>query len=225
MKAIIVAAGRSRSDRKFYFPKDSKPKCLYHVGGKTLLDMAVTSLRTAGIDDIRIVTGYHKEDIEAYNEKNNLGLEIVFNPDWEKSAPSSLFAGLKGVNDDVLIVLSDIVFSADVIRDFINCPEPLAWLKLDKRPGRTNYPDCIDKDISIVKVAKDRFDIFDNIDTVYMIRKFRWKSTVSNHIATLLFEALRNNGPRGEICLDKLLLEVDYYHETDEWKRSVGRLK
>ena len=220
MKAVILAAGEAKTHRRYYFPPDSKPKCLYQVGGKTLLDMAVTSIRDAGIDDIRIVVGYHSEDIEAYNVENHLGLEVVFNPDWAKSAPSSLFTGLKDVDDDVLIVLGDIMFSADVIRDFLKCTEPLAWMKMGKPYPLRNYPECIDMSIDIVKIAKEKFGIFEGINTSTMIKKFRWKPIQSNHLGTLLYEAFRVNGPKGEVLIKERLPEVDYYHETDEWKQA-----
>ena len=220
VKAIILAAGETKTGGHYRFPENSKPKCLFHVKGKTLLDMAVTSLRDAGIDNIRVVTGYHSEDIEAYNEENHLELEIVFNPDWEKSAPSSLFTGLRDVKDDVLIMFSDIIFNADIIRDFLKCPEPLVWLTVERPPRLRTYPECRGKSVDIVKVAKEKFGIFEGIDTLVMIEKFGWKNIQGNHIATLLYEAFRANEPIGEVLIKRRFPEVDYYRQTDERKQK-----
>jgi len=220
LKAIILAAGETKTTPTYWFPENSKPKCLFHVRGKTLLDMAVASLRDAGINDIRIVTGYHSEDIVDYNEANHLGLEVVFNPNWAESAPSSLFTGLKGVKDDVLIVLSDIVFGADIIRGFLKCSEPLVWIKVGRPPRLKTYPECRGKSIDIVKVTKEKLGIFEGINPLIMIKKFRWKDVPGNYIASLLYEAFKSNEPKGEVFIEKRLLEVDYYSQTDEKKQE-----
>jgi len=62
LKAVVLAAGRSKSEGKYAFPEDSKPKCLFHSGGKTLLEIMVSILRSVGIENIRIVTGYHRKE-------------------------------------------------------------------------------------------------------------------------------------------------------------------
>jgi len=224
VKAVILAAGETKTGGYYRFPENSKPKCLFHVKGKTILDVVATSLRDAGIDDIRVVTGYHSEDIEAYNEENHLELEIVFNPDWAESAPSSLFTGLRDVKDDVLIMFSDIIFDTDIIQSFLRCPEPLVWLTVERPPRLRTYPECQGKSVDIVKVAKEKLGIFEGIDTLVMIEKFGWKNIQGNHIAALLYEAFRANGPRGEVLIKRRLLEIDYYRQTDEHKQeSMGR--
>jgi len=54
MKAIIVAAGPG--SRLNDFTKD-RPKCLLKIGNKTIMERALSALRTNGINDICVVRG------------------------------------------------------------------------------------------------------------------------------------------------------------------------
>ncbi|MBA7539472.1 hypothetical protein ES705_31751 [subsurface metagenome] len=74
-------------------------------------------LRECEISDIRVVVGYKKEMIEKFNEKMKLGLKLIFNPMWESDiltshgwvkALDSVRAGLRGIEEDVLIILGDV---------------------------------------------------------------------------------------------------------------------
>ena len=76
MKGVILAAGRGRRMGNL---TDDRPKCLVTVAGKTLLERQLTAMRTAGIDDIAVVTGYRREVIEPLVPKT------FFNPRWSES--------------------------------------------------------------------------------------------------------------------------------------------
>jgi len=75
-QAVILAAGRGRR----LGPRvEEFPKCLLKVGGKTLLDHQLAMLAAAGIDDICVVTGYHK-DVVAHACRGRA--HLIDNPDW-----------------------------------------------------------------------------------------------------------------------------------------------
>ena len=76
MKAIILAAGRgSRMNELTY----DKPKCLIEINGKTLLDWQLEAIKSVGINEIGIVTGYKREMLSVYK------LIEFYNPNWETS--------------------------------------------------------------------------------------------------------------------------------------------
>ena len=76
MKAIILAAGRgSRMNELTY----DKPKCLIEINGKTLLDWQLEAIKSVGINEIGIVTGYKREMLSDYK------LIEFYNPNWETS--------------------------------------------------------------------------------------------------------------------------------------------
>lgn len=123
---MILAAGRTVSDSQktinrteshFGFPENSKPKCLFHFSGKVLLERQAEVLRECGVSDIRVVVGYKKEMIEKFNEEMELGLKLIFNPTWDSDilttrgwvkALDSVRAGLRGIEEDVLVILGDV---------------------------------------------------------------------------------------------------------------------
>ena len=60
LSAVILAAGEGKR------MKTDKPKPLSEVLGKPILSWVLDSLKSAGIDNICVVTGYKRECIEQY---------------------------------------------------------------------------------------------------------------------------------------------------------------
>ena len=62
MKAIILAAGKgTRLDGAAV-----KPKCLVEVGGSTLLNRQIETLRASGVRDIVVVIGFGGDSIREH---------------------------------------------------------------------------------------------------------------------------------------------------------------
>ena len=230
MKAIILAAGGVRAIKhnagiRYLFPRGSKPKCLHHVDGEILLIRMVRCLREAGIDDIRIVTGYRHNDIRRFNKVHKLGLEIVYSQKWITDAvAASTEVGLKGVDDDVLLLFSDILVRTVVIKDFLAHPESLVRIKLKKKARLPKGGESESK-IHIIKVAKEKLYIFDKA-------REHMKRCLKSHAAykdvsygtgialvCALTETLRQNEPVGEVLVYPALKEIDLFKQTDEGKR------
>ena len=75
MKCVILAAGsmlHREAPKSGAWPKEPKPKTLYHVRGEVLLELQVKILQKVGIRDIIVVVGYKKELIEQFVKKKNL---------------------------------------------------------------------------------------------------------------------------------------------------------
>ena len=58
---------------------DGRPKCLVEFLGVPMLDRAIESLGSAGVQDITVVTGYRADMIEAK------GLQTRYNPLFEST--------------------------------------------------------------------------------------------------------------------------------------------
>lgn len=113
MKAIILAAGRG--SRLHPYTADC-PKCLTEIGGMTLIDRQLKTLRNAGINDIVIVSGYLSKMLRLE------GTQQVINIDWETTnMVESLFAAEDFFSDDIIVSYSDIVYEPKVIHALINC--------------------------------------------------------------------------------------------------------
>ena len=74
MKAIILAAGDGTHLSPF---SDTRPISMIGVAGRTLLDNTFGLLKSAGVNDIFVVTGHKKEKlIEQIQEQDHNGLNL-----------------------------------------------------------------------------------------------------------------------------------------------------
>ncbi|WP_275099284.1 phosphocholine cytidylyltransferase family protein [Sedimenticola hydrogenitrophicus] len=129
MKAIILAAGRGSRMKNL---TDERPKCLVELRGKALLDWQLEALRSAGIVEIAIVTGYKRELLA------NRGLVEFHNPRWaETNMVSSLACADEWLSSESCIVsYSDIFYGAAAVQSLMQFPTALAvtydpnWLEL-----------------------------------------------------------------------------------------------
>ncbi len=76
MKAVILAAGKGTRMREL---TNELPKPMLKVHGKPILEHIIEGLKTAGIHDIFIVTGFRADVIEEYfGNGNQLGARIAY---------------------------------------------------------------------------------------------------------------------------------------------------
>jgi choline kinase len=129
MKAIILAAGRGSRMKDL---TNHRPKCLVELRGKSLLDWQLEALRSAGIMEIAIVTGYKRELL------TGRGLVEFHNTRWpETNMVSSLTNAKAWLNSGPCIVsYSDIFYNSTIIESLKTCKASLAvaydpnWLEL-----------------------------------------------------------------------------------------------
>lgn len=86
--AVILAAGLST---RF----GGHPKALAGFGGRTLLAAAVESFRLCGLDQITVVTGHGRSEVEAL--ATSLGVATVFNPDYQSGMFGSVQTGVRAM--------------------------------------------------------------------------------------------------------------------------------
>lgn len=234
MKAVILAGGGQTSIKymvgttqriRHLFSPNMKPKCLHHVDGEVILARTVRCLREADINDIRVVTGYRHNDIEEFNRAHGLDVEIVYSKEWKTDAiAASTEIGLKDVNDDALLLFSDIMVRTDVIKDFLAHPSSLVRIKLKNDPILPLGGE-IENKIHIIKVKKEKLYIFDKI-------REHMKKCLRSHdvykdvsygtgiaLVCALTETLRQNEPVGEVLVHPALREIDLFKQTDEGKK------
>jgi choline kinase len=136
MKAIIVAAGPG--SRMMPHTID-RPKCLLEVGGKTILQRAIDSLRQNGIEKIAVVRGYRGELI------NCPDVTYYENPDFgETNILRSLFCAEDEMDDDFIVSYADILYSGDIVAKLMDSSEGIvltvdvAWIQ--RYRGRDQHP-------------------------------------------------------------------------------------
>ena len=102
MRAFILAAGRG--SRLGHYGED-RPKCLVELGGISLIERQLATLRSLGIEDIVLVTGYRAEMLALP------GTRQILNPRWaETNMVESLFAAASSFVEDFIVSYGDIVY-------------------------------------------------------------------------------------------------------------------
>lgn len=101
---------------------DTRPKCLLEVGGKSLLDHQIDSLKGAGVDKIAVVVGYRRELL------GGRGLVEFLNPRWsETNMVSSLECAEEWLAEGPCIVsYSDIFYEINGVSRLMESSANLA---------------------------------------------------------------------------------------------------
>ena len=97
--AVVLAAGQST--------RMGANKLLAELGGKPLLAQTVAQIKSAGVDEIVVVTGHQRAEIESTLAR--AGVKLVNNPAFADGMASSIKAGIRAVQnfDAAFICLGD----------------------------------------------------------------------------------------------------------------------
>jgi NDP-sugar pyrophosphorylase family protein len=74
-KAVILSAGVGSRIRPL---TDNRPKTLLSIGGITIIERMLASIRACGIDEIVVVVGYLHEQIEIFVREKFPELNVRF---------------------------------------------------------------------------------------------------------------------------------------------------
>jgi choline kinase len=116
MRGIILAAGVASRLRPL---TDNTPKCLLRVGERTILGHTIDNLRSAGITEIILVTGYRAEQIREFMAEQYPDLKVTFIHNARYETTNNIYS-LWLTRDhvlggDILLLDSDILFDWRVI--------------------------------------------------------------------------------------------------------------
>ena len=110
-KVVILAAGAGTRLRPY---TNDCPKSMIELGGQTLIGRQLNTLKSCGLTDISIVTGYLKEKLQFF------GYPTVNNPDWETTnMVMTLWRAFNSLEDDVIISYADIIYQRSVLESLM----------------------------------------------------------------------------------------------------------
>jgi L-glutamine-phosphate cytidylyltransferase len=116
MKAIILAAGKGTRLNG----RDLKPKCLFEVGGRTLLDRQVSALTEANINDVVLVLGFEAERIRRLCGPTT---SFVINSRFEEtSSLYSLWLAREHLLDGFVVLNCDVLFHPELLAKLVSSP-------------------------------------------------------------------------------------------------------
>lgn len=118
-RAIILAAGTSR---RLGGLTRSVPKCLLAIGGTTILDLQIATLKRAGIGDITIVTGFCDELVRRHCGPS---YAYVRNDVFDRTnSIYSLWLALRERRGAVVVLNADVVFHPKILRALLDAEAP-----------------------------------------------------------------------------------------------------
>lgn len=162
MQAIILAAGMGKRLKKL---TQNNTKCMVKVNGVSLIERMLGQLDSLMLNKVIIVIGYEGQKLKEYIETLDIATEIKYveNPIYDKTNNIYSLALAKDylIEDDTLLLESDLIFEDDVLDLLLNDPRETLAL-VDK------YESWMDG--TCIKIGDD-----DSIEAFVPGKKFRFE--------------------------------------------------
>ena len=115
MKAIILAAGKGKRLEKVC---GDNPKCLLDIGGLSLIERQIETLRAVGVDDITAVVGYGAEHVR---ERCGSSISYIENEIHDQTnSMYSLWLARDVLTDGFVVLNADVLFHSQLLMDLIS---------------------------------------------------------------------------------------------------------
>lgn len=165
IKAVILAAGRGSRINSI---TKNRPKGQIDVLGKTLVQRHIDGLNKVGIHNIAVVAGYLEEKIQYPNVAKYINSDY-----FETNMIYSLFCARDFMEDDLLVLYSDILLDSSVYQKLIQRNESICilvdneWTSYWKFRFGDDYRQDIEalkiEDGIVVEIGSDKRVDFDEI--------------------------------------------------------------
>jgi len=118
LKAVILAAGKGTRMRPL---TENRPKVMLPAANKPILEHIILTLKTAGIRDFVIVTGYRKEKIEEYFlEGSKLGVNIEYiEQKMQKGTADAIVSVKDSIDERFLVTNGDVLAGSSDIKNLL----------------------------------------------------------------------------------------------------------
>lgn len=232
MQAIILAAGMGK--RLGDLTKDNT-KCMIRVNGTTLIERMIAQLGMLNLNRIILVIGYEGNKVKDLIGADYKGTPIVYvkNPIYDKTNNIySLFLAKDYlIEDDTLLLESDLIFSDEVLHDVSTNPFPNLAVVAKYQSWMDGTVVTLDDDNNILSFISQKAFNFSNISTYYKtvnIYKFSQSFSTNKYVPFLeaYCKALGNNEYYEQVLrvislLDKsdlkaLPLSTEKWYEIDD---------
>lgn len=191
MQAIILAAGMGNRLGKY---TQDNTKCMLDINGKTLIQRALNALAVNGIQKTIIVVGYKKQNlIDAVGYSyGNMKIEYVSNDIYDKTNNiySLYLAKEYMLEDDVLLLESDLIFEDRVITGLLNNPEPTLAVVAHYKSWMDGTVVKINKENIITQFIPKKFFDYNEIESYYKtVNIYKFSKDFSNKSYVPFLEA------------------------------------
>ena len=214
MQAIILAAGMGK--RLGELTRDNT-KCMLEVNGIRLIDRTLESLHAHGVSRVVLVVGYQGRNVKDYLGSSYKGIPIIYvdNPDYSttNNIYSLFLAKDLLVEEDTLLLESDLIFDPEVLTRLVSDPFPNVAL-VDKyeswMDGTVVTLDCNGRITRFIDKEGFRYDEIKDYYKTVNIYKFS-KEFLSRYYVPFLEAYCRSLG--GTAYYEQVLRILLHLHE------------
>jgi choline kinase len=136
MRAVILAAGRGA---RLNGHGGEGPKALVRLGGMTLVERQIRTLRAAGIRDVTLVVG-----CEANRVRQQCGRSVRYLENAQFACTNSLYSlwlARHELADGAIILNCDVIFHRQLLDDLLTAPHSAALMLAYRQPGDAPFGD------------------------------------------------------------------------------------
>ena len=191
MQAIILAAGMGKRLKEL---TEDITKCMIKVNNVTLIERMLSQLDNLNLNKIILVVGYKGNKLKKFVKTLNIKtpIEFVENEVYNKTNNIySLFLAKNYLlNDDSLILESDLIFENGILEDLINDSYPNLALVAKFESWMDGTVVIIDEKSNILNfLSKDQFS-FEDISSYYKtVNIYKFSKKFSSHYYIPFLEA------------------------------------
>ncbi|WP_080796979.1 aminotransferase class I/II-fold pyridoxal phosphate-dependent enzyme [Arabiibacter massiliensis] len=199
MQAIILAAGMGKRLKHL---TASNTKCMLNVNGITLIERLLAQLEGLELKRIVIVVGYESGKLIDFIDELGIStpIEYIVNPIFDKTNNiySLFLAKDRLIEDDTLLLESDLIFEDGILQELVDDPRPTLALVDKYESWMDGTVVKIDEHDDIVAFIPGKKFVFDDISEYYKtvnIYKFSRSFSRTHYVPFLeaYSQALGNN--------------------------------
>jgi CDP-L-myo-inositol myo-inositolphosphotransferase len=127
--------------------------------GLTLIERVILTAKQAGITEFVVVIGRLKHRIRerlGRGERYGVKIEYVENLEWERGNGVSVLKAKEVLREDFLLLMSDHIFDARILKGIIGCkPKGAVVLAVDRKEPLSEDTKVIERDGKVVDIGKD----------------------------------------------------------------------
>jgi histidinol-phosphate/aromatic aminotransferase/cobyric acid decarboxylase-like protein/choline kinase len=227
MQAIILAAGMGR--RLGEYTRDNT-KCMLPINGQRLIDRDLDQLSKLNLNRVIIVVGYKGKNLIdhiGHRYDDSLKIEYINNPVYDKTNNiySLSLAKDKLIEDDTILMESDLIFEESILNMLVDDPFPNLALVAKYETWMDGTMVRIDEDNNIVDfVSKQAFN-YQDVNLYYKtVNIYKFSKEFSSHkyvpFLNAYCEALGNNE-----YYEQVLRVITFLNSSDIKALPIGNKK
>ena len=189
MQAIILAAGMGKRLKQL---TNNNTKCMVKVNGVTMIERMLSQLDKLNLSNITVVVGYKGKELQEYISTLNIKTKInyVENEIYDKTNNiySLYLARHCLLQEDTLLLESDLIFEDFVLEKIVNDPYPSLALVAKYESWMDGTVVTLDEENNITRFLDKKAFKFEDIKNYYKtvnIYKFSKEFSTSHYVPFL----------------------------------------